>query len=232
MTRIHIVCEGWTEQTFINSLMVEPFANRGIYLFPQRIGRQGKKGGDVRFDRLYADVRNLLKGDSTAYCTTLIDFYQLPANFPGKKESAEKNSIADKAQSVNEAMMNALADDRYLGGNLIKRFIPYVQMHEFEGLLFSDPSLLASAVAPKCNDDKIKQKLPETFHEIRSKFSSPEEINDNISTAPSKRILNYVPRYKKVADGANAAKAIGLATIRRECQLFNAWLEKLEALGS
>lgn len=28
----------------------------------------------------------------------------------------------------------------------MRRFIPYVQMHEFEGLLFSDPSQLAAAL--------------------------------------------------------------------------------------
>ena len=104
----------------------------------------------------------------------------------------------------------------------MRRFIPYVQMHEFEGLLFSNPSQLAYALR--------RQDLAQQFWAIRKDFETPEHIDDSPVTAPSKRIQNLFPRYRKVQMGETAAKAIGLRKIRQQCPLFNAWLDKLEKL--
>lgn len=63
-----------------------------------------------------------------------------------------------------------------------------------------------------------------------SRFGTPEEINDGVSTAPSKRILAVAPGYQKVADGIIAARRIGLHAIRATCPNFNAWIQKMESL--
>ena len=92
---------------------------------------------DVSFDRLRTDVRNRLLGDRKSYSTTFIDFYGLNDAFPGKSEAGSKSALIEKQQSVCINMLKALADT--LDEGPMRRFIPYVQMHEFEGLLFSDP---------------------------------------------------------------------------------------------
>jgi hypothetical protein len=95
-------------------------------------------------------------------------------------------------------------------------------MHEFEGLLFSDPAAFSRGIGlPDLVDD---------FLAIRDQFSTPEEIDDSPVTAPSKRIQALVPGYEKPLLGALAALEIGLIRIRAECPHFNAWLENLEAL--
>ena len=104
----------------------------------------------------------------------------------------------------------------------MRRFIPYVQMHEFEGLLFSDPGQLAFALR--------RQDLTQELWAIRHEFPTPEHINDSSVTAPSKRIQSLIPRYRKVQAGERAVRAMTLDTIRQECPLFNAWLAKLENL--
>ena len=53
---------------------------------------------------------------------------------------------------------------------------------------------------------------------------SPEEINDDPQTAPSKRILNIFPKYKKVTDGTQIALKVGLEQIRKECPHFDEWM--------
>jgi len=103
------------------------------------------------------------------------------------------------------------------------RFIPYIQLHEFEALLFAEPSQFAVAYP---NKEKEIQKLVA----VRAKFISPEDINEGENTAPSKQILAIFPDYKKVSTGSRIALKIGFAKIRTENPHFNEWLNKLEQL--
>jgi hypothetical protein len=104
-----------------------------------------------------------------------------------------------------------------------QRFVPYVVMHEFEGLLFSDCDALARGVG--------NRSLSHALHEIREEFDSPEEINDSPQTAPSKRIKLLLPNYDKPLFGNVAALEIGLAKIREQCPHFGQWLTTLESLA-
>ena len=221
MKRIHIVCEGQTEEMFVKELLYPSFLSKGLRLIPVLIGKPGHKGGNFRFERLLADVRNRLLGDPTAFCTTFFDFYGLPNDFPGKQAATDKARSQEKAQLVCHAMVEKLT--RKLGDDAMHRFIPYIQMYEFEALLFSDPDGLAKGVnCPDLNDD---------FNKIRNSFDSPESINDSPRTAPSKRICSKVSDYEKPIYGSLAALEIGLPVMRQECSLFDAWLIKLEGLG-
>lgn len=219
MIRIHVICEGQTEETFVNELLVPHFAPKSIVPIPALIGKPGQKGGGVKFARLFIDIRNRLH-DKTAYCTTFFDFYGLPADFPGKRDANSKKNIEDKAASIQTSLSKAL--EKELGTSLLQRFIPYVQMYEYESLLFSDATKFASGIS--------KPALQSQLQRIRNQFPTPEEINDNPNTAPSKRILKILPEYEKPFLGVLAADTIGLPVIRRECRLFDAWLTQLENL--
>lgn len=222
MTRVHIICEGQTEETFVKELLKPYFDGMGIYLKPALIGKPGHKGGRVKFARLFTDVRNRLLGDKSAYCTTFFDFYALPPDFPGKLTADTLNSIADKANAIHVGLIKAF--EAKLDGVSLQRFIPYVQMHEYEGLLFSDPEKFANGIG--------RPSLCSKFQAIRDAFFSPEEINDDPMTAPSKRILHLVPEYEKPLYGTIAALEIGLQKIQGECKLFHDWMDKLESLKS
>lgn len=104
------------------------------------------------------------------------------------------------------------------------RFLPYVQMHEFEGLLFSDPDAFATGIGKSSLADKIR--------EIAQQFDSPEDINDRPDKAPSKRIAKLMPGYAKPLHGILAALQIELPQMRQACGLFNEWMWRLESLGS
>ena len=67
---------------------------------------------------------------------------------------------------------------------------------------------------------------------VRAQFQTPEHINDNPDTAPSKRIADVLPGYKKVVNGPLIAETIGLSTIRTQCLRFSAWLSRVEALAN
>lgn len=220
MIRIHVICEGQTEEMFVNEILAAEFYSKNIYLTPSLIGKPGHKGGNFKFDRLLADVRARLLGDATAYCTTFFDFYGLPEGFPGKAAAKTKNGIEEKANCLQDALVEKL--QARLGEDPLRRFIPYVQMYEFEGLLFSHPEKLAEGIS--------KADLGDPFQKVRNAFNSPEEINNSPHTAPSKRIEGLFRGYDKPVHGSLAALEIGLEAIRAECHRFDAWLSEIAAL--
>ena len=122
-------------------------------------------------------------------------------------------------------MENAILDDidSGMGGRFDReRFVPFVVMHEFEGLLFSDCAAFTRGIN--------RPELEPSFSIIRAQFTSPEDINDSPITAPSKRIAGLFPGYRKPFHGVLAVQEIGLHRIRVECGHFDMWLKRLESL--
>lgn len=104
--------------------------------------------------------------------------------------------------------------------HVAQRFVPFVVMHEFEALLFSDCAAFASGID--------RPELSVDFQSIRNSFATPEHINDSPVTAPSKRVEALIPGYEKPLLGVLAALEIGLDTMRQECPHFSDWLGRLE----
>ena len=220
MTDVYIICEGRTEVRFVKNVLAPILGSKELFLYPIRIGSRNRKGGNVTFERLRTNVRDQLNSNRASYCSTLFDYYGLPPSFPGKHQASSKAELSEKAQTVQQQLIAELG--RSLDSEPLQRFIPYIQMHEFEALLFSDPEALAKAIG--------RPELRNEFLTIRRDFETPEHIDDSPNSAPSKRILKLVPSYEKPLMGETAAKAIGLPIMRQECPLFDAWLAKLENL--
>ena len=142
----------------------------------------------------------------------MIDFYGLPADFPAPSAGANL-SCFEKVKRYEEAFGAKINHTR---------FSPFLMLHEFEALLFTEP-------------DKIAQRFPDNdqtkpLQKIRDQYASPEEIDDSPDTAPSKRIKKLLPGYRKRQHGVIAAQDIGLEAMRGACPHFNEWLTKLEQL--
>ncbi len=220
MIRVHVICEGQSEEMFVNEVLAGHFLQRQIFLAPSLIGKPGHKGGNVRIARLLTDMRARL-GDKDAFCTTFFDFYGLPSEFPGKRDAANLASVEAKARCICDGI--AWEVESNLGRAARDRLLPYVQMHEFEALLFSAPGTFAAALG---RDD-----LAGAFAQIRARYETPEDINDSPETAPSKRILSLHTGYDKVWQGSLAAIDMGLELLRAECPLFDGWLTSIERLS-
>lgn len=219
MTRVHVICEGQSEEMFVNEVLAEHLLRRGLYVYPSLIGKPGHKGGNVRTERLLFDIRARL-ADGTAYCTTFFDFYGLSMDFPGRRDAVALAGVRAKAQCVREALTASVTAQ--LGEAVGQRFFPYVQMHEFEALLFSDPVAFAAGIG--------RPDLANQFQAVRDRHDNPEDINDGPDTAPSKRVLAIHTGYDKVVHGSLAAIEMGLDAIRGECELFHDWLLLMESL--
>jgi hypothetical protein len=230
MTRLLVHVEGETEESFVNEVLAPHLYSVGFHsVSPRLLGnaRQRDRRGGIRpWPSAKNDILRHLRNDSGCIITTMIDYYALPSQgqkaWPGR-QNASLLPFPEKAPTVEAGIMADILAD--MGNNFNPmRCVPYVVMHEFEGLLFSDPSQFAAGI--------YLPNLQQAFQSIRDQFASPEEINDSPITAPSKRVLELIPNYQKPLLGTLAALQIGLITIRRECPFFNQWVAKLEALAT
>lgn len=221
MSTIKILAEGPTEILFVNDVLKPYFYERGISVKPF-LFQDG--GGIPKYPKSQKQILNTIKSDRSCFCTTLVDFYGMPNDWPGRVESRSCLNYQDKAQRVERALSEDIVAQMGDSWNPA-RFIPYVQMHEFEALLFSDTSKLAERA-------KKPEKISVEFERVLRSFSCPEEINDNYDTCPSRRIKQHIEDYVKTVDGIIAARKIGLETMRQECPHFNEWITKLEGIGN
>lgn len=181
------------------------------------------RGGIRPWPPVKKDIINHLRQDHGCLATTMVDYYGLPkegnGGWPGREEATHVASN-EKAAHVQKALLDDFLSDTEAQINP-NRFIPFVVMHEFEGLLFSDCAAFARGIG--------RTDLQPAFQQIRDDFQSPEDINDSPVTSPSKRIEALVPSYEKPLFGILAALEIGLDRIRAQCLHFDTWIESLEA---
>jgi hypothetical protein len=227
MARLLVHVEGETEESFVNELLAEHLCTCGYELVSARLvgnARLRKQRGGIRaWGTVRKDILNHLKEDPGCLATMMVDYYGLPQTgeraWPGRAE-AGKLPFPEKAACVEKALLADVADA--LGGEFeARRFLPFVVMHEFEGLLFSDCQAFADGIG--------QPQLAQPFRDIRQQSATPEEIDDSPITAPSKRVEALVEGYQKPLLGTLAALSIGLLTIRAECPHFRDWLGRLEA---
>ncbi len=216
MGRTIIVCEGQTEQEFCRTILYPYFQPKDIYIENPTIKKTG--GGIVAWEIFKKEIENHLRGKE-ALVTTFIDYYGIKAShkFPNWEEVQQ---IPDKNSRI-DALENAMHND--ISDALRDRFIPYVQLHEFEALLFIDLNIFNTLFARENFADY--EYLKKTIED----YPNPEMINDNKITAPSKRLEDKIMKsYSKIQNGNEIAKEIGLVNIRQKCPRFNNWIEILE----
>ena len=216
MKRIIIICEGQTEQEFCKNILVSHFANQEIFIQAPLIKKTG--GGIVKWVILKKQIENHLKQEKEVIVTTFIDYYGLKSNHEFPKWDDAK-SIVDKTDRIS-FLENAMKDE--LDNEIRHRFIPYIQLHEFEGLLFNNITVFTNNFEGEEIND-----LNELI-KIIDDHPNPELINDGSTTAPSKRLTRLIKGYNKIVYGSILAEEIGLENIRKKCPRFNEWISKLE----
>ena len=206
MIRLAISVEGKTEEEFVKVVLAEHLRAKGVEPQPVLIGT----GGNVTVERLTLDMAMLYWNFDAV--TSLVDFYGFRDRVSNSVECLERHLL----EKVRGRIRHRREWDE-------TKVFPYVQRHEFEGLLFSDVNTFTSVM------DVPEESIAELCR-IRSQFQTPEDIDDGAETAPSKRIARTIAMYRKALHGPLIAEAIGLDAIREECPRFNQWVERLESL--
>lgn len=222
MGEIFIITEGRSESNFLSKVIAPYLARKNIYITASILGKGPHKGGRVNKDRFLKDFSNALKQfHGNRYISTMFDYYKLDTDWFGMNQITLSCDCEDKVKLLeNETKRYCV--EKYTDFDVNTLFIPYISLHEFEALLFSDPENLA--VHLKCDPTRI--------HNILDIYPSPEHINNSENTAPSKRIIDICPRYanEKVIMSHAIVTNISIDLVRSKCKHFNAWLEEIEQL--
>ncbi|WP_396150160.1 DUF4276 family protein [Flavobacterium sp.] len=227
MKYINIIVEGSSEENFVNEIMIKHFASLNIFISARKIktgwdktASKPAKGGLLKYSKFKNDVISWIESDRDrpdTYYTSFIDLYA----FPKDSESPYKESI----QKISNPYLKVKNLEKAIYEDINHpKFIPYVQLHEFESLLLVDPDKLL-IMYPESQNAISKLKV-----EIFNK--NPEEINESYLTSPSKRIIKYLPNYEgqKAQVGPLVAEDIGMTELRNKCYHFNEWITKLEGI--
>ena len=212
MFNLYIYCEGQTEESFVKNSLTLYFMQKNIILYPiicrTKEGPNGIfKGGITDYNKAVKEIKRLCGQHPNEKVTSFIDYYGLN-NIPQVAYTGP-----DKYKLISDIEKKFYEDVGF------SNFIPYISLHEFESLLFTNPEEFSY----------LKPTAVTKFKTILSEFdNNPELINSGIETAPSKRILKEINNYSKVLDGNTIAKKITLSEIRNKCKHFNEWITILE----
>lgn len=215
MKRIIIICEGQTEQEFCLKVIAPYLSKKDIIIQAPLIKKT--MGGIIKWDVLKKEIETYLIKEKDVTVTTLIDFYGIDAkhDFPRWTEGEKITDKNERLIFFEDAMKADISDDFSI------RFIPYIQLHEFEGLLFNDIQIFYDNIPEK--ELVGKEELIQTFND----FDNPEMINNNKDTSPGHRLERIIKGYNKIVYGNCIAEAIGIEKIKEKSPRFNQWIEKI-----
>jgi len=228
MKYLRLVVEGSTEEAFVNEVLA-PYFSPKLIISCRRIQTgwdpaQNKpaKGGLLKFGKFHRDLNRCIEADrdkSECWYSSFIDLYAFPVDSesPYIKEIRDILDLDKKIIRLEEQIFKKINHPR---------FIPYVQLHEFEAFIFIEL-------------ERLNEVFPGSDSAIRAldkgkKGKAPEEINDSEHTAPSKRIIKVIPAYEglKATVGPMIAHDLGMQKLRDHCPHFDSWIKKLENLAN
>lgn len=212
MRRLEIIVEGQTEVEFVKNIIAPYFLKGDVLVSPICIRTSpNHRGGMTNYELMRNDIIASLRSKNQELVVSMfVDYFRIPQKrMPGYELWKDERDHYRQALLMEKSIFNDIND---------RRFVPYIQMHEFESLLFS-----SSAGFEKYWDaDKVTQVC-----DIVSKFSNPENINTSPDGAPSKRLLNICPEYQKSIDGNIIALEVGFDEMLKKCPKFATWISEL-----
>lgn len=211
MKRIIIIVEGQTEERFVKELITPHLNKYNIWSITPILMHTSNKGrgGFVNYEYLKNEILKLLHTSKKDFIvSTFVDFFRCP-KLPDYEKYCNIRNHKDRVCAMERSISEDIQDIR---------FLPYIQLHEFEALLFS------SNVGFELIFEK---KHSQQTNEIVNSYDNPEDINSTPNGAPSKRLLSINEYYNKVADGVDIAGFIGLEEIMRKCPRFASWIAHL-----
>jgi len=225
MARLYLFAEGQTEQTFADTVLAPHLASHAVYLQGSVLIAHARKkqrihrGGGRRYLPMRNDVLRFTAQEKgrDVFFTSMIDLYAIHGDFPGLDDAEKlRHDPYQRVEQLENAWGQDIADPR---------FIPFIQLHEFEAYLFTEPEEFR-LFYPGAGRQISR------LRDIADSHESPELIDDGPNTAPSKRIIGEFPDYQRAKRtvGPQVGELIGVQAIRVKCPHFDRWLSTLENL--
>lgn len=216
MKRLVVIAEGETEESFVNNILTPYFNSLGIYNYIQCFKTKHSNGGLSKYSYIKQDIIQTIY-ETDVVVTTLFDFYRLPSDFPGyEQDNALPHNIW--VENIERQIKEDIEHEK---GRHFDNFIPYIQLHEFEALVFSS----IAGIDALFERSEVKYR---GLQDVIDEYPNPEDINNGPNTAPSVRLQKLIPGYDKVIYGVEIIKEIGMDTVLSKCPRFNEWIEKIK----
>lgn len=217
MKRLVIIVEGDAEEGFVNNILSAHFTSLGLYNSIQCFKIKKSNGGISKYSDVKKDIINTLY-ENDVIVSTMLDFYRLPSSFPGKQDSSTFHSHLQQVEYIEGKLKEDIESAQQC---TFDNLIPYIQLHEFEALVFSS----INGVDALFEQSEFKRKeMLQVIHD----FPNPEDINDQPNTAPSVRLMKLIPGYEKVLYGIEILQKHGMPTLLARCPHFRDWVTRLE----
>jgi hypothetical protein len=217
--RLQFLVEGQTEEIIVDSLLVPHFRGLGWTVGRPTIvktklpaGGPAHRGGVSTWPRLRREIERLL-GSGFDIVTTVVDYYGFPNDAPGMADRPRGSDARARVEWVEAAVAAEIGSSR---------FLPHLSLHETEAWVFAAADQLAALYPADTG-------LADFARAIAKQAGGPELINDAPATAPSKRLSQRIPFYRKTTDGPLAVADLGLPALRDACPHLHAWLAAVEA---
>ena len=216
MNDLCVLVEGETEARFVRDVLAPYLAGKNVRVYNINFK------GHANFDRLDRMLSGVLSERGRKHVSMMIDFFRIDTGWPGLESLPKNASGAEKVSHIEQATA-AEIQKRHSDWNVRDRFTPYIQLHEFEALLFAAPVELSriSGIGYPCIEKVIQE------------CGMPENINSGPETSPSKRLIHLSAsgRYDKTVVGVEVPRAVGIDAIRARCPHFNEWVTRLERIA-
>jgi hypothetical protein len=218
--QVLVLVEGQCEEAFVKQVLRPRFDPRGLYFRPTIIETKkilsggGFRGGVASFAQFRRHLVRLLSSaaDERRFTvTTMLDYYQLPSDFPGM-DSRPAGDARARVSHVEKAI------HQFFGAP--ENFVPYLSLHEFEALLFTSDEAVPAVMQERGKSNALR--------EIVTECGEPELINERPGCGPSVRLREIFPTYQKLLHGSLAVRRIDLDEMRAACGHFDLWLRTLE----
>ena len=220
MKRLVIIAEGETEESFVNNILCPFFCSKGIYNSIQCFKTKHSHGGMSKYSYIKKDILNTIY-EKDVVVSMMIDFYRLPSDFPGFNDLKVTQTHKEQANLLETRIKKDLEDSQ---NQLFDNFIPYIQLHEFEALVFASISGI----------DSLFERSEMDYNGLMNviqQYPNPEDINNHPDTAPSVRLKKLISGYNKVLHGIDIINTVGMAELLEKCPRFKTWIESMaEAL--
>jgi hypothetical protein len=223
VTRLLLLVEGQSEMAFVRDTLASHLAGFGVHAVPivmrTKLTAQGgwKQGGIGNWAVINRNLRSLLR-DTSSYVSTMLDFYGLPDDFPGKGELLGSSDVYAAVEKLERRFAEEVNSPR---------FVPFLTLFEFEALVFALPRAVAEHFG--------LPRLEHVLQGIVDDATSPELIDGGENTHPKRRLVELIDfpdaAYEAKSDGPMIVQQIGIPAIRAACRHFDAWVGQLESLG-
>lgn len=221
MKFVYIICEGPSEKAFVEKVLCPHLKT----IVTAELNISAISIGGVSLEKVIDYSKNLLHDSSCSLVTTFVDFCDLKPKYVQNTLFPSSSSYSNQVAFIQDDLMKTMKQLKPNDYNLDSRYLPYLSLHQYETLVFSDLDTLEryyDEVGLNANINRLRNE--------KRRFNNIEEINTD--NKPSYRLMSAISAngtsfYDKVTDGSEILSNIGMERLLLDSPHFANWVNDI-----